>query len=105
MRKLIFDVKAQSIEKNKACDFSGLVKGTTGYLKAKFNLSPEWTGCKVAASFWCLGKEYPAILDSRKECIIPDEALRWDDFSVSLTGMKEGYLITTDRVKVEQKGA
>ena len=104
MRTLIFDVEAQKIKKSLACDFSGLVPGTQRYLKAKFRLSREWTGCAVAASFWCLGKEYPVMLDSARECVIPAEALKWKEFSVSLTGKRGDYVIRTEKNIVKQEG-
>lgn len=104
MRTLEFEVNAQKIRANIACDFSGLVPGTQGYLKAKFNLSRGWAGCAVAASFWCLGKEYPVMLDSARECVIPAEALKWKDFAVSLTGKRGDYVIRTGRTHVKQEG-
>ena len=71
---------------------------------AKFRLGREWKGCRVAASFWCLGKEYPVIVNHNGTCVIPDEALKWSNFKVSLTGAKDGYKITTNKVTVEQEG-
>lgn len=41
MRVLRFIVNNQRIYPDPKCDFSGLVKGTTGYLKALFIFSPE----------------------------------------------------------------
>ena len=104
MRTLVFDVTAQKINKSPSCDFSGIVPGTQGYLKAKFHLSREWAGCTVAASFWCLGKEYAVILDNLRECTIPKEALKWKDFSVSLTGKRGDYVIRTEKNIVKQEG-
>ena len=49
MRTLKFAVNAQRITSDPNCDFSGIVPGTAGYLKAHFSFSPEWSGMvKVA---------------------------------------------------------
>ena len=57
MRTLKFNVEGQSLKKDSACDFSGIVKGSKGYLQCSFSFSREWAGCKVAASFWSYDKE------------------------------------------------
>lgn len=56
MRILKFKVENQKIYQDPSCDFTGLVKGTSGYLKAFFSFSPEWNGCKIAASFLADGQ-------------------------------------------------
>lgn len=104
MRILLFDVNGQSLTANKNSDFSGIVKGSKGYLKARFNLSKEWNGCKIAASFFKLGQEYPAIVKNGV-CDIPDEALTWNSFKVQLLGMRPGgYKIQTNKLEVKQEG-
>lgn len=103
-RTLEFDVKRQRLTKNRDCDFSGLVAGTVGYLRAKFNFSPfEWLGCKKAASFWIDGTEYAVLLEDDDTCTIPHEALTGDRFYVSVLGAKTGYRIETSKVKVKQE--
>lgn len=104
MRTLLFIVDGQKLSKSPKCDFSGISPGTSGYLMAKFRLGREWKGCRVAASFWCLGKEYPVIVNSDGVCSIPEQALTWSNFKVSLTGIRDGYKITTNKVTVEQEG-
>ena len=104
MRTLLFDVNGQSIQKNKHCDFTGMVKGSKGYLKARFNLSKDWNGCKIAASFFKLGTEYPVIVKNGV-CDIPDDALTWKSFSVKLVGMRsDGYMIQTNKLEIKQEG-
>ena len=105
MRILKFIVNKQKIRPDPNCNFSGLVKGTSGYLKAHFSFSPEWNGCKIAASFWRMNHEYPVLVQNG-QCEIPPEALTWDYFSVSLMGMKDNgnYILTTDKILVSQKG-
>lgn len=105
MRILKFRVESQKISKDPSCDFKNIVKGTQNYLYAKFYLGDGWRGCKVAASFWCLGKEYPVVLSGNGICAIPEKALIWNKFGVSLTGMKDGgkYIIKTNIVEVDQE--
>lgn len=101
MRILRFRIEKQRISKSYGCDFSGIVKGTSGYLIASFSFSEEWDGCKKAASFWRLGKEYPALIING-QCEIPKEALTWDNFQVSVTGVCDNFVITTNKITVEQ---
>ncbi len=102
MRTLKFRVTGQRIEKDPACDFSGLVAGTNGYLRAEFMFSAEWNGCRKAASFWQLGKEHAVVLENNA-CEIPAEALTWSCFEASVTGVRKGYKITTGKVRVDQE--
>lgn len=103
MRILKFIVDGQKIRTDPECEFSNLIPGTKGYLEAQFVLSSEWIGCKVAASFWRYDKEYPVLLKNG-QCEIPEEVLKGKEFSVSLTGMKKDYVITTGKIKVKQEG-
>ena len=85
MRILKFIVNKQKIRPDPNCDFSGLVKGTSG--------------------FWRMDHEYPVLVQNG-QCEIPPEALSWDYFSLSLMGMKDNgnYILTTDKILVSQKG-
>lgn len=102
MRTLKFIVAGQQIRPDPACDFSGLVAGTEGYLKAQFDFNEDWARCKKAASFWCLGKEYAAPVINN-ECVIPPEALTWNTLKVSVTGIRPGYKITTNQTEITQE--
>lgn len=104
MRVLKFNVDQQRIRKDPGCDFANIVKGSQNYLYAKFTFGDGWRGCKAAASFWCLGKEYPVLLSAGGVCAIPSEALRWSSFGVSVTGMKDdgNYIVKTNRLEVQQ---
>lgn len=102
MRSLMFKVNGQKIEKDPACDFSGLVAGTEGYLKAKFTFSEEWNGCILVASFWKGGTEHAARIVNN-ECDIPSEALTGATFKVSAVGKRRGLLIKTNKVIVVQE--
>lgn len=104
MRQLLFTVKEQTLEKNKKSSFNGIVAGTAGYLGAKFIFyGNAWTDCQKAASFWVNDVEYAVLLDSNSSCVIPKEALLGDRFEVSLTGLKNDYIIKTNRVEITQE--
>lgn len=102
IRILRFIIRAQTITKDPMCNFDKIVKGTSGYIKAQFSFSSEWNGCKIAASFWSLGKEYAAILKNG-ECFIPEEALQWNNFGVSVTGIRGKYKIKTNQIRINQE--
>lgn len=103
-RILEFEVSKQRLTKKRGCDFSNIVAGTAGYLKAKFYFSQsEWRDCKKAASFWINNEESAVLLDVNDTCLIPKEMLTDEKFLVSVTGMRSGYKITTNKVKVKQE--
>lgn len=102
MRLLTFDVNSQHVTRDPDCDFAGLVAGTRKYLKARFSFSHEWDECTLIASFWRGGKEYAVRLKDG-ECDIPPEVLTGKTFSVSVTGQRGDYRITTNRVTVRQE--
>lgn len=103
-RTLEFNVDGQRLMRRRDCDFSGIVAGSIGYLRAKFNFTLKgWYGCTKAASFWVGDKEYAVLLDKDDSCMIPSEALIGDRFEVSIMGAKTGYKIETTKVKVRQE--
>lgn len=101
-RVLEFIVTGQKLSKKPGCDFSNLVAGSIGYLRAKFYFSNEWSDCKKAASFWLNDKEHGVLLDDRDSCEIPPEVLTNRAFEVSVTGGRNGNLIPTAKIKVRQ---
>ena len=102
MRTLKFIITDQAITKDPNCDFSGIVAGTEGYLRAEFSFSEEWQGCRMAAVFSCMRKEYPQPIKNGS-CVIPAEALEWDYFGVRVVGQRENYRITTNEIKIRQE--
>ena len=106
MRTLRFIVEDQIVKADPNCDFSGLVPGTEGYLKAEFIFSSEWLDCvKCAGFFSVMGKEYPPqILTDGKTCTIPSEALKNKSFKIQLIGVRPDYKIKTNKVTVCQNG-
>lgn len=103
MRTLMFVATAQKLLLDESCDFSGLVKGTKGYLRAEFQFSKEYVGCGKIAVFDKFGEEYPVKLWNNS-CMIPEEALTWNTFKVRIVGVKPGYRICTNYVEVRQDG-
>ena len=103
MRSLNFIAMGQNLQKDPVCDFSGLVKGSKGYLQAHFSFDAEWSGCGKVAVFTRLGKEYPAKL-SADICMIPEEALSYSRFNVHVVGVRDGFRIQTNDLKIEQEG-
>lgn len=104
-RILEFDVQKQRLRKHPGCDFTGIVAGSVGYLRAKFHLSPEeWQDCAVkVARFWLGDKESSAKLDENNSCDIPPDVLTGEKFAASVLGVSPGYQIETNEVKVKQE--
>lgn len=104
MRTLKFIITGQHIEKDQACDFSGLVPGTKGYLRASFVFDAEWNNCRKVAVFVKYGREFPAPIIN-DACNVPPEALTYEKFSLYVIGEREdGYRIPTGRIEVKQDG-
>lgn len=112
MRELIFDVRGQRILQNSDCDFSGIVAGSEGYLKAKFNFQDnDWDGCKKIAVFYVMSYDYgnepigehAVYLDDNDTCDIPEEVLKNDAFALKVVGVKAGYRIPTNIIKIKQE--
>lgn len=106
MRTLKFIVEQQTLKKDPSCDFSGLIKGTKGYLKVQFAFSKDWNNCaKVVGFSNDYGDEYPPRkLELDGSCYIPEEALKKQTFNVQVFGKKEGFFILTNKSKIIQDG-
>lgn len=94
MRVLEFKADGQTLTQAPGCDFTGIVAGSHGYLRARFRFSQEWAGCKKVAVFTCRGKDYPVGLRDNM-CEIPAEALKASAVQVYVIGRRPGYEITT----------
>lgn len=108
IRTLKFIVEGQCIKHDLLCDFSGVIPGSEGHLKAEFQFSPEWAGRDKAAAFWSAsGRKYPSVaLSDDDSCIIPQEALQTRTFKVQIIGTTEdGATIPTNRLPVFQSEA
>lgn len=106
MKTLKFIVDGQLLKPDPECDFSGLVPGSEGYLRAEFSFSEEWKDCvKVAAFYSAMGYEYPPQkLINGQFCIIPTEALKRRDFKIQIVGANSAFKIQTNKLTVSQNG-
>lgn len=105
MRTLRFIVEGQIIKEDPSCDFSNLIPGTAGYLKAEFIFSKEWDDMVKVAAFWRNGHECPAqILKDGLSCIIPQEALTSRLFKIMILGKNKQTKLTTNKIEVVQNG-
>ena len=104
-RILEFDVNKQRLRKRTDCDFTGIVAGSIGYLRAKFYLSPEeWQDCTIkVAQFWLGDEEFSIKLDASNSCDIPPEVLTGEKFAVSVIGRSSDYQIGTNKIYVKQE--
>nr|DAJ42823.1 MAG TPA: hypothetical protein [Caudoviricetes sp.] len=103
MRTLEFVVKGQKMIKKADCDFTNIIAGSKGYLRAKFYFeSDEWKDSKKVAGFWSGGQEFAAFLDD-DSCLIPEEALTRYYFLVQVTGIKGYQRIKTSTIEVSQE--
>ena len=100
MRVLDFKVNKQTISKHG--DFSGLIAGTRGYLRARFAFSSEWANSKRVAVFSCADGEFPVLLKGNM-CDVPDEAAACLSFKVRVVGRHDNDTMTSSRVTVIQR--
>lgn len=105
MRTLSFEVNKQTLKKKAGCDFSKIVAGSVGYLRAKFYFSrQEWLNCKKVATFKTDDSVVTVPLDNDDSCIIPSAVLNSRYFYVTLAGARSpGYKIVTNEMKVKQE--
>ena len=95
MRVLDFIATGQTLTRAPACDFTGIVAGSRGYLRARFQFSREWAGCKKVAVFTSRGQEHPVPLELNM-CEIPAETLTGSAVQVYVVGRRPGFEITTN---------
>ena len=107
MRKLEFVANAQMLTKKPGCDFSKIVAGSVGYLKAVFNFSEEWNECRKVATFYSVdhpSDEYAVLLDEHDSCDIPAQVLKGKSFMVYVTGARNtDYILNTTTFRVRQE--
>lgn len=105
MRTLKFAVNAQRITSDPNCDFSGIVPGTVGYLKAHFSFSPEWAGMvKVAEFRKYLCDEPVSVPIINGECAVPGTVTGGKAWYVKIIGKRGDVILPTCNCKVEQEG-
>ena len=102
MRDLVFVVDRQKIYADPECDFSGIVRGTHGYLRAVFKFKEGWSGYKRAVSFFDAHGGETAMPLVGDACEIPACVLGGGVFYVSVAGMKGNSIMKTNRATVRQ---
>ena len=105
MRTLKFIVNAQRICEDTACDFSAIVSGTSGYLKASFSFSSEWSGMVKVAEFRkyvCDDPVSVAIINN--ECMVPTEVTGGMAWYIKVIGKRRDVIIPTENCRVRQEG-
>lgn len=103
MRTLEFNLKEQVLSKDSSCDFSNIVSGTEGYLKAKFKFDKTWQGFGKVAVFVNLFTEYPALIGADGTCSIPPKALTSSKFEVFVIGKKDERKLISSSIEVYQE--
>lgn len=105
MRVLKFIIDGLKLTKDSQCDFSGIVPGTKGYLKAEFKFNEDWYNCNKMAVFTVPGsqKEVPVRIENT-HCVIPDDVLIRRSFKVRVIGVKPGLRLPTNNLEVKQDG-
>lgn len=105
MRTLRFIVNAQKISPDPNCDFSGIIPGTAGYLKAQFSFSTEWSGLVKVAEFRKYMCDEPVSVPIvNGKCVVPDKVTGGKAWHVKIVGKRGGVIIPTGNCKVEQEG-
>lgn len=105
MRILKFEANGQKLKKESSCDFSGIVPGTFGYLKASFSFSAEWTGMVKVAEFRKLTSDEPVSVPIiNNECMVPVEVTGGNKWYVRVIGKRGDVLIPTGNCRVRQEG-
>lgn len=105
MRILKFIVTGQVIRTDPSCDFSGIVPGSKGYLKATFTFDSEWAGCEKIAEFRKYDVEKcTSVRLTGNSCMIPEEELVNKYFYMNLIGIRPGFRIRTGKLEVRQDG-
>lgn len=105
MRILKFIINSQQIGPDPSCDFSGIVPGTAGYLKAHFSFSSEWSGMVKVAEFRKYACDSPVPIPIvHGECMVPAEVTGGKSWTVKVIGKRGDVILPTGNCKVEQEG-
>jgi hypothetical protein len=104
MRDLLFNVKGQELKKDVNCNFGNLVAGSENYLNCKFKFSQDWEGFGKVAVFKNAVQDEYAVIIRNGECLIPNEALTGNKFTLIIRGLKQGVKLITNSITIEQTG-
>lgn len=99
MVNINFQVDGQHV---RCLDKKVLASGSKNYLNACFDFSQDWEGmCKTAVFVRNGVKRYKLLVEDR--CVIPWEVLQQGGFVLSIVGMRNGTVVTTDEVKADMQ--
>lgn len=100
MRKLRF--MAEGMALSRVSPTTGIVAGSEGYLRAEFDLSEDYEGCRVYATFRgdSGGEWAERVVDG--SCGVPTEVTGGRAWGVSLTAVSDGFRLDTNEVTVRQ---
>ena len=101
MRVLKFKVDKQRLKKGG--DFSHIIAGSKGYLRASFDFSEDWGECKKVAAFYDSKMNEHAVAIINGECSVPDEVTDSNKFYVRVVGSGEDYRVKTGLFMVRQE--
>jgi hypothetical protein len=102
MRQLSFTVNGQRLSCDPACDFTGIVSNSRGYLRARFRFSADWKGCKKVAIF--TGPNGEEMVPLAGDCCqIPDNVLTGNIVQVAVVGQSGAVRISTNTIEFKQK--
>lgn len=103
MNQLHFLVAGQKLRKSRNHPFPEMAAGTKNYYVAVFDLDEAWHGYACVGCFRTFRDTYYAPIKNRK-CVIPEEALKYERFHVSVIGQKDDQRIVTNELTIMQIG-
>lgn len=109
MRTLKFIVNGQKLSKDPNCDFSGIVAGTKGYLKAEFIFSDEWKDLIKVLGYSSNRMKEDIVFIKDDSILIPESILGDSRLIFRITGVRSlnssnDLTIVTNKVRVTQEG-
>ena len=104
MKELKFTAKEQILSLDSSCSASRIVPGSKGYLRAVFKMDKTWNGCAIIASFANRMTSNAVMLDENNACMIPDGIPDTTLFSVQLIGVRPGFRLQTQQLRIRQGG-
>ena len=102
MKTLPFKVEGQRLKRADASSFTHLVAGSKGYLRASFSFDKDWDGLARVAVF-TVGTKSEYFRLKNDICDIPDSVTDSASFYVSVVGVKQGAMITTNKIRIKQE--
>lgn len=103
MRELRFVVKNDRLSKDPTCDFAGIQRGSSGFLRCAFQFSAGWDGYRRLAVFASAGGEAAVeIVDGVAQ--MPAQVLEGRSVQVKVMGVKPGARFTTNAIFLRLEG-